>query len=479
LSAMLAFGIRYLNGFVAARTSPNDLEAEWPPHPGRVFMALTAAYFQTGADLGEREALLWLQSLEKDGDPAAPLIVASEAVHRDVVRHFVPVNDHNDGYTIKNKKVVVFQEINQTGLRRERQERTFARAWLIDDTVYIVWPDNEPTEIVRDALNSLCAKVTRIGHSSSLVQMWIAGEDEIGTPNWVPDEDRALIRLRVSPPGTLEYLEHRFSGGAIERYAALTAIATSAFDKKSRTDAKKRLKEEFADEPPRQLRPNLSVDRGYARPLPADANAPAVGSVFSPHLIMTRLERKEGPYRRLDLACVLNVTERWREALLSHSNDLSARVRRVLSGHDANGLPLQDVHLAFVPAAFVGDTYADGHLVGTGIALPVDISHGDRCETMKAVGRVRELKLGRLGVWGIDPVMAMRPPLNLRAETWTAHPKGATTWATMTPIVFDQHPKSRGEPRNCTITRRSKSSRMTLDSDSPVGCAMTASLDPR
>jgi CRISPR-associated protein Csb2 len=432
---MLAFGIRYLNSFVAARTAPDDLEAEWPPHPGRVFMALAAAHFQTGADPGEREALLWLQSLQKDDEPAAPLIVASEGVQRAVVTHFVPVND---------KPGPSKAMLQSAPLTRERQPRSFARAWLDDDIVYMAWLDAQPDGSIRKTLEALCAKVTRVGHSSSLVQMWIAGEDEIGTPSWVPDEDRAIIRLRVSPPGTLEYLEHRFNGRAVERYAALTAIAESASDKKSRTDAKRRLKEEFADELPRQLRPNLSVDCGYARPHPPDANAPAAGSVLSPHLVMMRLERKEGPYRQLDLMCVLSVTQRWREALLSHSNDLSASVRLVLSGHDSNGLPLQDAHLAFIPAAFVGDTYADGHLLGMGIALPGDISRDDRREVMKAAGRVRELKLGRLGVWSVEAVIAMRPPLNLCAETWTAHPKGATTWATMTPIVFDQHPKSRG-----------------------------------
>lgn len=398
-------------------------------------MALAAAHFQTGAAPEEREALLWLQSLNNDGELAAPLIVASEIVPRAVVTHFVPVND---------KPGPSKAMLQSAPLTRERQPRSFARAWLDDDVVYMAWLDAEPDGLIRKALEILCAKVTRIGHSSSLVQMWIAEENEIGTPNWVPDEDRAILRLRVSPPGTLEYLEHRFNDRAVARYATLRAVAESAFDKKSRTDAKKRLTEEFADEPPRQLRPNLSVDRGYARPLSADANAPA-GSIFSPYLIMTRLERKEGPYRQLDLACVLNITGRWREALLSHSNDLSVWVRRMLSGHDASGLPLQDAHLTFVPAAFVGNAYADGHLLGMGITLPLDVSRDERREVMKAVGRVRELKLGRLGVWGIDPVMAMRPPLNLRAETWTAHPKGATTWATMTPIVFDQHPKSRGK----------------------------------
>ena len=30
-------------------------------------------------------------------------------------------------------------------------------------------------------------------------------------PNWVPDEDRAIIRMRVASPGIFEYLEHRFN----------------------------------------------------------------------------------------------------------------------------------------------------------------------------------------------------------------------------------------------------------------------------
>jgi CRISPR-associated protein Csb2 len=158
----------------------------------------------------------------------------------DHITHFVPVNDHNDGYKIKNKKVVVFQEIGQTGLRRERQNRTFTRAWLTEDTVFLLWPDAEPDQPVRDALETLCGKVTRIGHSSSLVQMWMANGNEVGTPNWVPDEDRALIRLRVMARGTLEYLEHQFNGNAVERFVALKVSTEGASDKKAQRDAKKR-----------------------------------------------------------------------------------------------------------------------------------------------------------------------------------------------------------------------------------------------
>jgi CRISPR-associated protein Csb2 len=431
---MFAFGIRYLNGFVVARTAPDDREAEWPPHPGRVFMALAAAYFQTGVAPQERAALLWLQSLEKDGEPAAPCIVAPDAMQRAIVTHYVPINDKPG----PSKAL-----LQSAPLTRERQPRSFARAWLADDIVYMVWPHAEPDDSVRNSLETLCGKVTRIGHTSSLVQMWMARADEFGAPNWVPDEDRALVRLRVATVGTLEYLEHRFNGAAVERFAVLRTVAEDSSDRKAQREAKKRLREEFAGEPPPQLRPNLSVDRGYARPLPPRANAPAAGTFFSPHLIMLRLERKEGPYRQLDLACVLALTQRWRDALLSHSNDLPTLVRTVLSGHDPDGAPLQDTHLAFVPLAFVDHEQADGHLLGMGLGLPNDLSRDRRREILQAIGRVRELKLGRLGVWGVEPVIASRPPLNLRAETWTAHPKGATKWSTMTPVAFDRHPKSK------------------------------------
>jgi len=442
---VLALGIRYLNGFAAA-SEPDDLRrAEWPPHPGRVFMALAAAHFQTGADSEERKALRWLEDLEKEGRPLAPWIVAPDALERAVVTHYVPVNDDNAGCKQKNKKTVVFQEIGQTGLRRNRQGRTFARAWLQDDTVYLVWLDTDPDHSVRDALAGLAAKVTRIGHSSSLVQMWLAHTDEIGEPNWVPDDDRATVHLRIAPHGTLEYLERQFNGEAVATFSALQAVAADASDKKGQKAAKTRLKAEFKDGPPYQLRPTLSVYQGYAPPEPSDSEGVAVGTVFSPHLFALRLEHEQGPYRYLDLACVLALSQRWREALVSHCNDLTSSARSILAGHDSDGAPLQDAHLAFVPLAFVGHEHAHGHLLGVGLALPREITRDDRREVMRAVSRVRDLKLGRLGVWRVDSVTAARPAWNLRPVAWTAYPTGANQWSTVTPIAFDHHPKSRAK----------------------------------
>ena len=440
---MLAFGIRYLNGFVAASQVDDLRRAEWPPHPGRVFMALAAAHFETGADPEERRVLSWLEDLESEGRPLAPRIVAADAMRRAVVTHYVPVNDDNAGCKKKNKKTVVFQEIGQTGLRRNRQDRTFARAWLANDTVYLAWPDVDPDAAVVQVLGKLCGKVTRIGHSSSLVQMWLANADEVGEPNWVPDDDRATAYLRIAVHGTLAYLERQFNGEAVSAFATLRATAEDPTDKKGQSAAKKRLKDEFRDGAPHQLRPTLSVYQGYAPPSSSDAEEVAAGSVLAPDFLALRLEREEGPYRHLDLACMLALSQRWREALLSRSNDLPQSAKNLLAGHDSAGEPLQAAHLAFVPLAFVDHEHAQGHLLGVGIALPRATTREDRRSVMLAVGRVRTLKLGRLGVWRVEAVTVARPAWNLQPATWTAAPTGATQWSTVTPIAFDHHPKSK------------------------------------
>src|SRR5690606_16033044 len=194
---------------------------------------------------------------ERGGEISAPQIAASQAAQRAIVKQYVPVNDKAG----PSKAV-----LHSLPITRDRQDRTFARAWLDDEFAYLIWPDLDPPESHRRALEKLCGKVTRIGHSSSLVHVWLANEEEIREPDWMPDDDRAAVHLRIAGPGTLAYLEQEYNAIAIDGYANLRVEAETAADNKTRKNARKKLKEQYDNQPPPQQRPRLSLYQGYARP---------------------------------------------------------------------------------------------------------------------------------------------------------------------------------------------------------------------
>jgi len=383
---MLTLGIRYLTGCVVASDVADRSHVEWPPHPGRVFMALAAAHFQTGEDPAERVALEWLEE-----QIAAPQISAPGHFERPVVTHYVPVNDK-------------LRE-SASGVTRERQPRTFARAWLENEVVYLIWPDAEPGTHF-SALESLCGKVTRIGHSSSLVQMW-ASEEAPGEPaNWLPDEDRATEHFRVPGPGVLRYLGRQFN-----------QVQMST-----------------------RLRPELSLSHGYA-PRGVEPKQAAMGTVFDPRLLVFGLRRRKSQYRYLDLAATLRLTGRIREALLDH---LATDIPEVLSGHSGQAASDRP-HIAILPLPFVGREHAHGGILGAAIALPRDIEAGDRERLLLALAALGKegLKLGPLGEWLLESPEAGPARDTLRDRVWTAAPGGARQWATVTPYVLDRHSKAK------------------------------------
>jgi CRISPR-associated protein Csb2 len=274
--------------------------------------------------------------------------------------------------------------------------------------------------------------------------MWLAFPEEFPGPSWVPDRDRPEIYLRLASAGTLEYLERCYNRDEVERWGNLVVSASDDADTKAQKAAKNALKREYPSKaPPVRQRPELRLYEGYARPRSIEEQVTAPGTVFSPHLVVRTLERESGPYRELDLQCASQVAQRWRDAILTQVDDLPEPVRRLLSGHDREGAPLEEPHLAFVPLAFVGHPHADGHLMGMGIALPKGLEREDRRHALRAVARIERLVLGRLGTWRIAGITAAEPAWNLRSGVWTAHPAGATHWSTVTPIAFDWHPKER------------------------------------
>ncbi len=196
-----AIAIDYLTGYAVATDHVDRDQPEWPPHPARVFMALAAAHFETGADSAERLALQWLESLEQ---PA--MIVPRESV-RQTVTVYVPVNDATG--------------IDMLPTRRSRQPRSFPRVFVGDATLRLIWQGVHGAPEHLDALERLCSKVTRIGHSSSMVWVRLEQKAEDLFPTHLPDEHAIGIRLRTPSEGTVDRLKAFLNSDAVLEHAEL------------------------------------------------------------------------------------------------------------------------------------------------------------------------------------------------------------------------------------------------------------------
>ena len=211
---MFALGVRYLLGRVVATHPASRERVEWPPHPDRVFMALVAAYAETGQDEQEKMALQWLESL------SPPELVAGDFLERSAVTAYVPVNDSAAPRMKAGNDLSADQPARGRPAllpeSRPRQPRQFPTASLLDpnETVYLRWHDSCSPEHLA-ALAALCRKVTYIGHSSSLVQCWLETAQACASlrPQWTPNESSGRIRLRITARGRFEDLLARYEAG--------------------------------------------------------------------------------------------------------------------------------------------------------------------------------------------------------------------------------------------------------------------------
>ncbi len=426
---MLALGIRYLNGWaMAAADGARKERPEWPPHPERVFMALAAAYFETDGDTAERAALEWLESLPP------PALTASEATERRTVTSYVPVNDTSDPLCVKYEKKVRVEKSYQVAgsfpIGRNRQARGFPVAIPRDPTVHLLWTDADAAAHGQ-ALTTLCRKVTHIGHSASFTQMWL---DESPPPaTWHPEDGLAERRLRIPGIGRLVDLERRFQRHSRLEYADLLARIEEAKGK-----AKKILKVEqekcFPAGPPVCRRPEPGLWQGYRRSLPV-SNPEISGSIFDPRLMVLAISG-----RRPGLRATQKLVAALRGTILSLC---PAPIPEWISGHQTNGLPSRNPHLAILPLPFVGGQHADGRIMGLALVLPKAIPTEEVGRIFTPIltdqnGFPQPIRLFD-GEWLECSAMLEErevPPWNLRLETWTGP---ARRWATVTPVVLDRH----------------------------------------
>ena len=440
-----AIEVNFLTGRYVA-TFHNDRQRwEWPPHPARLFSALVASWAEDGGDPAEREALEWIEAQD------APEIDASEAVPRTVASHFVPVNDvsiigralqtrkadriHKLLNELEDEPVASSGEVTkkvsrlQDRLARERdvekqvtvvgktpipsaiailpdrqgakQERTFPSVTPDDARVTYIWEKDAP-ESVCETLDELLQRVTRLGHSSSLVSCRVTPKPP--EANYRPSE--AGDSIRAVGRGQLAELERRYA-----RHRGVNPRSLPYTDVRYSTVVD-------AAQPVAPLAPNTT---GEWIVLEFAAN-----SRFFPST------------RAVDLATAM------RGAILRYTEE---PVPAEISGHRNDGTPISGPHVAFLPLPYVGSEYADGRIQGMAVSVPKSMGDAARRSLFRAIGVWEravprhsyplKLTLGREGVAHMSRLHDHADIVSLRPSVWQ---RSSRWWVSATPIALPKHP---------------------------------------
>lgn len=400
---MFAIGVEFLMGR-AMMAQQNRKDVEWPPHPDRVFMALVAAWGESGEDERGAEALRFLESLS----PPA-MRVAEDVSARSAFISYVPVND---GCAPISKKGKAETPMGALPIGRSRQPRFFPAFTLADPQFHLIWPNAELGEH-RGALQAVCEQVTYLGHSGSPVRMWIEDSPDVAA-NLFPVKENAKYRLRAFGPGRIDYLKRQFD-----------AFVQSGFNP--------------------SLRPRASLWIGYT-PDRVAVEKIVVSEPYEPAMLVLRVAAG----RRLALESCGLVADTIRRTLMSRHGGTPPEW---LSGHQPDNAPSQMARPLYLPLGFVGREHADGHLLGVAIAIPrKDFSAGDfevLQDLLRRHGETEDVAAANTGYlrlrWGGNETcleLDNRPfnerPLALRPETWTSP---SECWTTVTPIVLPRFPR--------------------------------------
>ncbi len=445
----LTINVDFITGRCVAATVADRDKPEWPPHPGRLFMAMAAAYFEafeaeTATDTNVIAALKWFESLPP------PEIHASEAPERSSVKYYVPIND----------KLTVNTSVLQStpGLARSKQERSYPTAIPIDPLVQFVWHNLPDVEQHFEALTRICAQVIRVGHSSSFVRVW-AEIDQLEhlsesqfRVQWNPSSRATKVHVRIAGEGELERLKVACNADQIEQFADLK-LEIESLKGKAQKDAKAAFEKIFGMPFKSHLRapdptpPTLGLWQGYRRSDNTDESDIIVeGEHFdSELLVLAKSDRHD--MRSLGIQDTLALTTRLRAAAMSHCPENPTPAW--LGGHDpVSGKPTAEPHVAFLALPWVGSKYADGHIMGLAMALPrSSFVPSEVCGPMLGpllfdkIGEPRdvELKLGNLGTWHVVLEERPEPPQSLKTKSWVGP---SCTWASVTPVVLDRFPKT-------------------------------------
>ncbi|MGJ6962529.1 type I-G CRISPR-associated protein Csb2 [Streptosporangium sp. G11] len=171
-------------------------QAEWPPHPARLFCALVAS----AADDNDWAVLRWLEAA------GVPEVWACEAADQEAVEGYVVTN------TIKGEGG------SQSWPGRTNGSRSRVSAIPQVPTFTVVWAHAVPDEETLVRLRRLARRVPYVGRATSTAMLSVAAEVDVPGPQWaryVPSRigEHALAELRIPYPGYTDQLQHAYADG--------------------------------------------------------------------------------------------------------------------------------------------------------------------------------------------------------------------------------------------------------------------------
>lgn len=466
---MISLEIRFLTGRFAADSLSAPGTPEWPPHPARVYSALTAALHEAEViPSDERAAMEWL------AEAGPPEIIASDMSARSQGDVYVPTNDQkplpdmdkallkvlqaeldmaaaDDSSRAKAERALKKAEEalrvasgrttradgggsprNAAELLNRRlkpQPRRFPVAIPHDDVVQLRW-DHSPDAQLTQALDRVASRVSRLGHASSLVSMRVlAGTQsvDLAAARWIPRANGGEY-LRVPLVGQLELLEQAH---------------------RQHQQVEQRL---------------LPAD--YASYVRVTDSIPQASDGLTPASSWSRSERdwiifeaipagrSQAP-KRFNASLAEPVARALRGTILRQFG--SEKLPEVISGHDEDGRPTLQPHVAFVPLPFVGHPFATGDVLGVAIVPPAMLSEEDRSVLLEMVhraetsasesdmaGECKDAPAGtlclKLGWRGVLPVRRQREASGrstLKPHRWC---QKSRRWYSATPVALGRNP---------------------------------------
>lgn len=213
---------------------------------------------------------------------------------------------------------------------------------------------------------------------------------------------------------------------------------------------------------------SVAAGRGVRAPSLSEAQAPAPArrSVFGEVFVLQSVAERGGS--DLSIARAEDVSRALRGALLRFVTDPAPAV---LSGHEADGRPLDRPHVAFLALPGGATALSPAAVGGVAIVLPHEVTEEDRQEILLAAARWESsgarLVFGRLGAMrfarvedGCADTRMLLAALSAGGDTGQAVPIGAPAltgpsrhWASLTPIALHRNPGNLAAREPATAAR--------------------------